>query len=61
MKMIAEKRVLEISEENIVTEKTMFEVQPGETVEALLHRVGLTGSTRWHYSQAEVGIKLVVP
>ena len=61
MKIVAEKRILEMSEENIVTEKTMYEVQPGETVEALLERVGITGSSHWHYSQAELGIKLVVP
>jgi hypothetical protein len=31
----------------------------GETVESLLHRVGLTGRDSWHYDQAEMRVKLV--
>jgi len=59
--MVAEKRVLELSEGNIETTKAVFLVQTGETVEALLRRAGLTGTTGWHYDQAEVRIKLVKP
>ena len=59
--MIAEKRVIEMSEDNIETTKTVFLIQNGETVEALLRRVGLDGRSRWHYDQAEVRIKLVKP
>jgi hypothetical protein len=59
MQIMAEKRVLEMSEGNIETTKAVFVVQTGETVEALLRRVGLTGTSGWHYDQAEVRIKLV--
>ena len=70
MQMVAEKRVLELSEGNIETTTAVFLVQnrrqircwlAGETVEALLRRVGLTGAYGWHYDQAEVRIKLVKP
>jgi hypothetical protein len=61
MQIMAEKRVLEMSEGNIETTKTVFVVQAGETVESLLLRVGLTGLSEWHYDQAEVRIKLVKP
>ena len=59
MKILAEKQVIEMSENNIVTTRTAFIVNPGETVEALLQRVGLTGHTSWHYDQASVVIKLI--
>jgi hypothetical protein len=61
MQIMAEKRVLEMSEGNIETTKAVFLVQTGETVEALLRRVGMTGTSGWHYDQAEVRIKLVKP
>ena len=61
MQIMAEKRVLDLSEGNIETTKAVFVVQTGETVESLLRRVGLTGTDRWHYDQAEVRIKLVKP
>ena len=59
MKLIAEKRVVEVSEGNIETITSMFFVEPGETVEALLARLGLTGRSDWHYDMAEVRISLV--
>ena len=61
MQITAEKRVLEMSEGNIETTKTVFLVQTGETVESLLRRVGLNGTSAWHYNEAEVRIKLVKP
>jgi len=61
MQIVAERRVLEMSEGNIETAKTVFIVQPNETVEALLRLVKLDGSTSWQYDQAEVRIKLVKP
>jgi hypothetical protein len=59
MQIVAEKRMIELSENNIETTKTVFVVEPGETVEALLLRVGMDGRSRWHYDQAEVRLKLV--
>jgi hypothetical protein len=61
MQIMAEKRVLEMSEGNIETTKTVFVVEPGETVEALLVRVGMDGRSKWHYDQTEVRLKLVTP
>ena len=61
MQLVAEKRVMELSEGNIETTKTVFLVETGETVEALMRRVGLNGTGNWHYDQAEVRIKLVKP
>lgn len=61
MQLVAEKRVLELSEGNIETTKTVFLVETGETVEALMRRIELNGTARWHYDQAEVRIKLVKP
>jgi hypothetical protein len=61
MQIVAERRVLEMSEGNIETAKTVFIVQPNETVEELLRRVKLDGSNSWQYDQAEVRIKLVKP
>lgn len=61
MQLVAEKRVLELSEGNIETTKVVFLVETGETVESLMRRVGLTGASDWHYSEAEVRIKLVKP
>jgi hypothetical protein len=61
MQIIAEKRVIELSENNIETTKTIFAVEPGETVEALLLRVGMDGRSKWHYDQTEVRLKLVMP
>ncbi len=61
MQIIAEKRVLELSESNIETTKTVFAVEPGETVEDLLTRIGMDGRSRWHYDQTEVRLKLVTP
>jgi hypothetical protein len=61
MQIIAEKRVIELSENNIETTKTIFAVEPGETVEALLLRVGMDGRSKWHYDQTEVRLKLVKP
>ena len=61
MQIVAEKRVLELSEGNIETTKTMFLVEPDETVEALMRRVGLNGTSNWHYDQAELRIKIIKP
>ena len=61
MQIIAEKRVLEMSEQNIETTKAVFMVEPGETVEALLVRVGMSGASQWHFDQTEVRLKLVTP
>lgn len=61
MHIIAEKRVLELSESNILSTKAIFAVEPGETVEALLIRVGMSGASSWHYDQMELRVKLVVP
>jgi len=61
MKIVAEKRVLEMSEGNIETTKSVFIVNPGETVEDLLIRLGLSGDSKWHYNEAEVRLKLVTP
>ena len=61
MQIMAEKRVLEMSELNIETTKAVFAVEPGETVEALLIRVGMNGASKWHYDQTEVRLKLVTP
>ena len=61
MQILAEKRVLEMSEGNIETLKTVVVVKTGETVEQLMQRVGLTGTSRWHYDQAEVRLKIVKP
>ncbi len=59
--IVAEKIVLEMSEENIEKTTTMYVVLDKETVEALLKRVGLTGFSQWHYDLAEVRIKIVKP
>ena len=61
MQIIAEKRVLELSENNIETTKAVFTVEHGETVEALLLRVGMDGRSKWHYDMIEVRLKLVTP
>ena len=61
MQIMAEKRVIELSENNIEATKTVFAVKPGETVEALLTRVGIDGHVPWHYDQVEVRLKLVMP
>jgi hypothetical protein len=61
MQIIAEKRVMELSENNIETTKAVFAVEPGETVEALLLRAGMDGRSKWHYDQTEVRLKLVMP
>lgn len=61
MQIVAEKRVLEMSEGNNQTTKSLFLVIPGETVEALLSRAGITGKCGWHYDQTEVRLKLVNP
>jgi hypothetical protein len=59
MLIAAELRIVELSDSDIETMKTMYAVRSGETVEDLLRRVGLTGTSLWHYSQAEIRIKLV--
>lgn len=61
IRVVAELRVAEISDTNIETLKTVFLVDPGETVEALLGRIGMTGAQRWHYDSAEVRLKLAKP
>ena len=61
MQIVAERRVLELSEGNIEISKTVFVVETGETVESLMRRVNLTGTVSWHYDQAEVRLKLVKP
>lgn len=43
MKIIAEKRTTEHTENNIEVFRSLYEVLPGETVEALMLRVGLSG------------------
>lgn len=59
MKLMAEKRVLEMSDGNIETCKTVYEVKQGETVEELFQRVGLNGTSSWHYDQAELRLKII--
>jgi hypothetical protein len=59
MPISAELRIVELSDSDIETMKTMYAVRRGETVEDLLRRVGMTGTSIWHYSQAELRIKLV--
>lgn len=61
MQLVAEKRVMQLSDGNIETTKTVFLVETGETVETLMCRVGLNGTADWQYSEAEVRIKLVKP
>jgi hypothetical protein len=51
--------VLEFSKGNIAVCETEFIVKDGETVEELLRRIGLDGTISWHYSAAEVKIKIV--
>ena len=52
---------MELSEGNITATKQFFAIEPGETVEALLSRVGMDGRSRWHYDQIEVRLKLITP
>ena len=59
MQIVAEKRVLEITETGVGTTKTAYLVEPSETVEALLMRVGVDGKSLWHFDQIEVRLKLV--
>ena len=59
--IMAEKIVLEKSDGNIEKYRTVFIVDEGETVESLLRRIGITGSSCWHYDQAEVRLKIVKP
>ena len=61
MQIVAQTRVLELTEGNIETTKTVYLVDTGETVESLMRRVGLTGTAGWHYSDAEVRLKIVKP
>ena len=60
MKIVAEDRVIELGE-RCETIRTIREVMPGETVEALLTRIGMTGSASWHYNLREVSLKLILP
>ncbi len=57
--IMAEKIVLEKSDGNIEKYKTVYLVGEGETVESLLKRIGITGSSSWHYDQVEVRLKIV--
>lgn len=62
MEVLALKRVKEFSETSIVNVETAFVVLPGETVEELLERTGIVGGgTDWHYSHAEIVLKLIKP
>ena len=61
MQIVAEKRVIEMTEGNIEKMSSIYLVETGETVESLMRRLGLTGTSRWHYDQAEVRLKIVVP
>ena len=61
MQIVAEKRVAELTEGNIETLTSVYVVETGETVESLMRRVGLTGTSRWQYDQAEGRLKIVVP
>jgi hypothetical protein len=61
MQIAAVKLVTESTEGNIATFETIYLVEPGETVESLLRRMGLTGSAKWHYSDAGVMLKLIKP
>jgi hypothetical protein len=61
MQIVAEKRVTELTEDNIETLTSVHLVETGETVEALMRRLNLNGTSRWHYDQAEVRLKIVVP
>ncbi len=59
MKIIAERIVTELSEQNIERLSTFYEVEPKETVEDLMRRVKMDGSAHWHYDLSEVRLKLV--
>ena len=61
MQIVAERRIVESTEGNIETLTSVYVVETGETVEALMRRSGLNGTSRWHYDQAEVRLKIVVP
>lgn len=61
MQIAATKRVTESTEGNIETFETVYLVEAGETIEMPLRRLGLTGQSNWHYSDAEVRLKLVKP
>ena len=59
--IMAEKIVLEVSDGNIEKLKSVYNVLDGETVESLLKRMGMTGSSSWHYDMMEVRLKIVIP
>jgi hypothetical protein len=61
MKIIAKKIVYEFTENSIHGMETIFEIQPNETVEQVMQRVGLTGVSDWHFDYAKVELKLVKP
>ena len=61
MQIVAEKRVLETSENDLLISKEMYLVEPVETVDALLRRIGMTGQRPDHFSLIEVRLKLVRP
>lgn len=61
MQIVAERRVQNFTEGSIETSTKVYLVETGETVEALMRRVGMTGTCDWHYSEAEVRLKLIAP
>jgi len=59
MRVIAIKDITEVTENNIEHLESLFEVRPEETVEQLMTRLDINGSTPWHFNAAEVRLKLV--
>jgi hypothetical protein len=59
MQIVAAKNVTEFSERNIETMETVFIVNPCETVEELIARMGIDGESMWHYTEFQVVLKLV--
>ena len=59
MQIAAERRVQNFTDGSIETSTKIYLVQTGETVEELMRRVGMDGTSDWHYSEAEVRLKLV--
>lgn len=59
MKILAEKIVTEMTEDTITKITTAYVVLDGESVEALLRRIGVNDNVSWHYSLMEVRLKLI--
>lgn len=59
MKLIAEKNIIEITENSTERLKTMYEIKPNETVEQLFERMQISGKVYWQFDHCEVVVRMI--